>query len=329
MTARGRLRAVAAALLSPLTLGAGAALLTGVITGRTTSAREQGYEPRELAPHGDFVHPTAGFVLPERAGDFRRVAVTQFDEGATNIAAGYLRAAEGGAVWPISATVYVYPVRGSGDIDEYFTRLLADIGRQHGGVAPDFRQHATLCGGRFVGRYAAFGLEEPFFGVKRPLRSFLVLYRWRDWWVKWRVTTPAPADGEPVSAMVKLTETVVPQGDMLRRRSSGALTSDSTVRASTVSSDRAGCSTAWQSCVPWSSTWRPPRHRRARPSVKGSGEASEPVETAAPPRSTAARARARSPRTARLGRQQRPPRSPRSSTRRRAGAGPRASGPWA
>lgn len=64
--------------------------------------------------------------------------------------------------------------------------------------------------GRFVGRYSAFGFEEPFFGVKLPLRSYLMLYRWKDWWVKWRVTTPAPADGEPIRAMVQLTETVVP-----------------------------------------------------------------------------------------------------------------------
>jgi hypothetical protein len=170
-------------------------------------------EPRELEPQGDFVHPTAGFVLPETVGEFRRVAVTQFDEGATDISAGYVRAAEGGKVWPINATVYVYPVREPRDIDEYFTKLLADIGRQHGGAEPDFRQHATLSQGRFVGRYAGFGFEEPFFGVKLPLRSYLLLYHWKDWWVKWRVTTPAPRDDEPIRAMVTLTETLVPPSD--------------------------------------------------------------------------------------------------------------------
>jgi hypothetical protein len=109
--------------------------------------------------------------------------------------------------------VYVYPVREPRDIDEYFTKLLADIGRQHGGAEPDFRQHATLSQGRFVGRYAGFGFEEPFFGVKLPLRSYLLLYHWKDWWVKWRVTTPAPRDDEPIRAMVTLTETLVPPSD--------------------------------------------------------------------------------------------------------------------
>ena len=196
MTAQSRLRTLAVALLPTLLPGAGAMLA--------------GDEPRDLAPHGDFLHSTAGIVLPETVGEFRRVAVTQYDAEATNVSAGYLRAAEGGAVWPIWATVYVYPVREPAEIDEYFTRLLADIGRQHGGAQPDFRQHAALCKGSRVGRYAAFGYEEPFFGVTLPLRSYVLLYRWQDWWVKWRVTTPASKRDEPIRAMVALTETLAP-----------------------------------------------------------------------------------------------------------------------
>jgi len=213
MSARSRLRALAIALLPTLALAGGATLMGEVLAGRTAPRAGGSAEPRELEPQGDFVHPTAGFVLPETVGEFRRVAVTQYDERATNISAGYVRAVERGEVWPINATVYVYLVGDRSDIDEYFTRLLADIGRQHDGAEPGFRQHATLCHGRFVGRYAAFGFEEPFFGVTLPLRSFVVLYRWQDWWVKWRVTTPAPADGEPIRAMVQLTETVVPPPD--------------------------------------------------------------------------------------------------------------------
>ena len=34
-------------------------------------------EPVELHPVGDFTHPTAGFAMPEAAGPFQRVAVTQ------------------------------------------------------------------------------------------------------------------------------------------------------------------------------------------------------------------------------------------------------------
>jgi len=213
MTARSRLGTLAIALWPTLSLGWSAVLVAAALAERTAPPPANSSEPRELDPQGDFVHPSAGFVLPQTVGEFRRVAVTQYDQESRNISAGYLRAVEGGSVWPINATVYVYPVRGSGDIDEYFTSLLADIGRQHRGATPDFRQHATLSQGRFVGRYAALGYEEPFFGVKLPLRSYLVLYRWKDWWVKWRVTTPAPRDGEPIRTMEQLTETVVPPSD--------------------------------------------------------------------------------------------------------------------
>jgi hypothetical protein len=46
-----------------------------------------------------------------------------------------------------------------------------------------------------------------------PLRSYVVVYGWRSWWVKWRVTTPAPVDAERMKAIVELTETLLPPDD--------------------------------------------------------------------------------------------------------------------
>ena len=59
---------------------------------------------------------------------------------------------------------------------------------------------------------AIFGYAEPWGGLKQavPLRSYLVLYAWNGWWVKWRATTPAPIDDERMQAIVDLTETVLP-----------------------------------------------------------------------------------------------------------------------
>lgn len=197
-----------------LGLGGALAVLAALLVGlslRASSRSTSGTgldEPVELHPTGDFVHP-AGFRMPEGVGPFRRVAVTQYDVAGTDVSAGYTRILDGEAR-PVYATVYVYPAR-SGDLDRYFDRLLRDLGAVHGGAAPDFRKNILLAD-RYVGRYAAFGYEEPFPGTTEsiPLRSYAVVYRWESWWVKWRVTTPAPVTAERMREIVNLTESLLP-----------------------------------------------------------------------------------------------------------------------
>jgi hypothetical protein len=168
------------------------------------------YEPRDIAVRGTFTHPATGFAMPETVGDFKRTAVTQYDEAATDFSAGYNRVDERGALWPIVATLYVYPIRGSADLDERFSAVIDVLKRSHGGVDPAFRENVTLCQGRFEARYAAFGYQQSLLGATRPVRSYLLLYRYLHWWVKWRVTMPVTRDGEPIRAMVALTESLVP-----------------------------------------------------------------------------------------------------------------------
>jgi hypothetical protein len=187
-----------------------AALLVGLsIRASARSASKRGLdEPVELHPTGDFAHP-AGFPMPERVGPFQRTAVTQYDVAGTDVSAGYVRVPDG-EVQPVHATVYVYPRRGD-DLDRYFDRLLRDLGAMHGGATPGFRKNILLAG-RHVGRYAVFGYEEPFAGTTEsiPLRSYVVVYGWEGWWVKWRVTTPAPVTREQMREIVELTESLLP-----------------------------------------------------------------------------------------------------------------------
>ena len=180
-------------------------------SGPGPAATTIGREPRELHPAGDFRHP-AGFPMPERVGSFERVDVAQYDDAGVNLSAGYNRVSGGEGTLPIVATVYVYPVRAGAGLDAYFDRLLDDIGQQHGRAKPEFRKNVLVANERFVGRYAIFGYEEPWGGSREsiPLRSYVLLYQWKSWWVKWRVTTPAPEDGERMGAIVELTETLLP-----------------------------------------------------------------------------------------------------------------------
>jgi hypothetical protein len=186
-----------------------AALLVGIsIRASSRSASSRALDaPVELHPTGDFTHP-AGFPMPERAGPFQRVAVIRYDAAGTDVSAGYVRVPDG-EVRPVHATVYVYPARG-GDLDRYFDQLLRDLGSLHGGATPEFRKNILLAD-RHVGRYAVFGYEEPFPGTTEsiPLRSYLVVYGWEGWWVKWRVTTPAPVGAEQMREIVELTESLL------------------------------------------------------------------------------------------------------------------------
>lgn len=124
---------------------------------------------------------------------------------------------------PIFATLYVYPAPASDDLDACFDRLVRDIGRMHGGATPQFRNNILLSRRQFIGRYAVFGYEEPWGGLtqKIPLRSYLVVYRWRNWWVKWRATTPAPVSDERMKAIVDLTESLLPPEVEAGKREAG------------------------------------------------------------------------------------------------------------
>jgi hypothetical protein len=205
---------------SALILGGALAVLAAGFMRLATNARTYvstipSREPVALHPTGDFTHPTAGFALPEKVGPFVRAEVLQYDEAGRDISAGYNAVIGKETPLPVVVTVYVYPIRPGADLDAYFEKLLTDLGQMHGGATPQFRNRILLANGRFHGRYAVFGYEEPWGGVQRkvPLRSYVVLYRWKGWWVKWRATTPAPISDERMKAIVDLTQTLLPPED--------------------------------------------------------------------------------------------------------------------
>jgi hypothetical protein len=156
--------------------------------------------------------------MPEKIGPFERGEVLQYDEAGLNLSAGYDALVGSGSPLPVVVTLYVYPATPGHSLDAHFDSLLTQIGEAHGGARPQVRKDILLSPRHYVGRYAVFGYEEPWGGQAEDvhLRSYLVLYRWKDWWVKWRVTTPGPMDGERMRAIVELTETLLPPDDQPR-----------------------------------------------------------------------------------------------------------------
>jgi hypothetical protein len=199
-----------------LALGAVLAVLGAALTGLSIIAGSRtpatiAREPVELHPEGDFTHP-AGFLMPEKAGPFERELVIQYDQLGRDVSAGYNALVGKGTPLPVVVTLYVYPASPAEDLDAQFDKVIREIGGSHGGARPEFRNNILLGPRQFVGRYAVFGYAEPWGGLTQdvPLRSYLVLYGWNGWWVKWRATTPAPVSPERMRAIVDLTESVVP-----------------------------------------------------------------------------------------------------------------------
>jgi hypothetical protein len=208
----GRTRRWAGALLLGAILSVlGAALAALSILASSRAPASIGRDPIELHPIGDFTHP-AGFVMPEKAGPFEREKIFQYDEAGRDLSAGYNALVGEDTPLPIVVTLYVYPASPTRDLDTQFETVIREIGRNHGGAEPEFRNNVLVGTRRFVGRYAVFGYAEPWGGLTEnvPLRSYLVLYRWNGWWVKWRATTPAPVSPERMRAIVDLTGTLLP-----------------------------------------------------------------------------------------------------------------------
>jgi hypothetical protein len=65
--------------------------------------------PRKLHPESRFAHADTGFPMPESAGPFARVAVTQFDAEGRHLAAGYNALVGDELPLPVVSAVFVYP----------------------------------------------------------------------------------------------------------------------------------------------------------------------------------------------------------------------------
>jgi hypothetical protein len=120
--------------------------------------------------------------MPEKIGPFERGEVLQYDEAGHNLSAGYTALVGTENPLPVVVTLYVYPAPKSHSVDAHFDSVLRDIAEAHGGARPQVRKDILLSPRRYPARYAIFGYSEPWGGLKEdvPLRSYLVLYRWKD-----------------------------------------------------------------------------------------------------------------------------------------------------
>ena len=171
----------------PLRLGGLRLLLAIAAAGLTLG----GFSNAEAAPSDR--HPSTGFVFPKSVGTFRRTEIINYNASGTDKSAGYQGPA--GVV-----TTYVYPARAphSPSLPTHFAQCEREI-RDHWSKVKTVSKGATTItrhGQTYPGMQASFTAHHR--AAKRPMASWLVVFKRGDHYVKFRYSTlPALAGQGP------------------------------------------------------------------------------------------------------------------------------------
>ena len=162
-------------------------------------------QPGQIQASGVYVHRGSGFSFPEALGEFRRVAVIQYNADATDISAGYNLDQPARRV---AVTVYVYPAplaEGQSSQErvcsDQFDSIKSDVQHAHPGarVVAETSVASPDPGYDKIGRKAVYEFQDVFAGKPQPLRSEADLYCYvaGPWFVAYRTTAPRDTDYVP------------------------------------------------------------------------------------------------------------------------------------
>jgi hypothetical protein len=184
-------------------------LLSALVRGALPAVRaaREG-EGATLTVQGDFRHPS-GAVFPGHVGPFERDDLHAYDREGCEVSATY-------GLGPMWATYHVYPA-GVEEVQAQFERVTGEIAAVHHGAAP-LVTRAVQVAGRLPGLHAVYEYDESVGGIAVRVRSYAVLCRWGDWWLKWRVSALAGAHGHDVDLdflAEDLVDRIAPAEDVL------------------------------------------------------------------------------------------------------------------
>lgn len=132
---------------------------------------------------GELIHADSGFAFPARLGSFARFQGHQYDDSGRDISVGY-----NGDI-PSTVTVYVYPADGI-DLDAALTTQSASVLAAYPGARVTGRRTVQVTPEEIPAVSVSFAFSAAFLGKEQPLHSELVLARFGDRFVKYRITYP-------------------------------------------------------------------------------------------------------------------------------------------
>ncbi len=170
-----------------------------VLTFILTSCVTQQYSsPQSIHVSGDYKQESTGLTFPEIIQNFRRVALTRFDEKAMNIGVGYNH-----LEMPIVLTLYSYPapeVLSIGSPPEVIAaakKVLFDNAYEENKQSilvahpnSQFISEESYTVSGMDGMYALFTYSENFAGSFQKVSSRLYLFQRGDALIKYRISTP-------------------------------------------------------------------------------------------------------------------------------------------
>lgn len=173
-------------------------------------------EMKSIVVSGDYVHPKSGFVFPEKFGKLERSGVAQFDASGNDVAIGY-DVVEGDV--QIAATIYVTPPARTtaGErltLEQHFKLEAASIMQLHAksSSTPPWTPKQTKNLEQAPGHAILFRYVESFHGESQPVESFLQVFEYEGWVVKYRISYP-----ESQSKRANVLAQVLPQIFVLKR----------------------------------------------------------------------------------------------------------------
>jgi hypothetical protein len=150
---------------------------------------------------GSWRHPASGLVFPDSVGNFRRVSINRYDEAGTDVGVGYNHEVGGELV---AFTVYVRPpvtlrTGEPASLEQQFRMEKQVVRSRHPGASESWSRAVALLGEGVPrsGFAAEFGYTETFAGLPQPVVSRLYLFESDGWFIKYRVTFAATAEGAP------------------------------------------------------------------------------------------------------------------------------------
>jgi hypothetical protein len=139
---------------------------------------------RTGAAPGELIHKDSGFSFPGRIGSFARVSGHQYDSWGKDISIGY-----NGDI-PSVVTVFVYAAHGR-DVESALTAQSAAVLTSYPDARITGRRTVQVTPADISAESVSFAFSTLFFGKEQQLHSQLVLARYGDNFIKYRITYPA------------------------------------------------------------------------------------------------------------------------------------------
>jgi hypothetical protein len=147
-----------------------------------------GYVPKTLSIRGPYTHLASNIVFPERIESFHREEIKIFAPSEMDIGVGYNLE---DMSCPIAVTIYVYPPTHVKLEDEFQEIIQVTISAYKGAklIAKE-KTSLNQTGKIYRGWKATLEYEGLFAHCRRDLISFIYLFNYNNWSIKYRITCP-------------------------------------------------------------------------------------------------------------------------------------------